>query len=101
FSSGLTAVAVCQDVGGGFVDRLRSMDVRARSLIAGHVAASAARNLTPSAFAPVRTMPAWLRGFAAHQPITPVTDALRALLVGAPAGSSVWIALARCRGARV
>ena len=165
FSSGLTAVAVCQDVGGGFVDRLRSMDVRARSLIAGHVAASVARNLTSgalmlavglalgfrphagpggwlaavgvllafvlavswlsaalglvarspeaangftflimflpyasSAFVPVRTMPAWLQGFAAHQPITPVTDALRALLLGAPAGSSVWIALAWCGG---
>lgn len=163
FSSGLTAVGVCQDVGGGFVDRLRSMDVGARSLISGHVAASVARNLASgalvlavgvalgfrphagvggwlaavgvlvafvlavswlsaalgllarspeaangltflimflpyasSAFVPVRTMPGWLRGFAAHQPITPVTDGLRALLLGRTPGSSVWIALVWC-----
>jgi ABC-2 type transport system permease protein len=39
-----------------------------------------------SAFVPVRTMPWWLRGFARHQPATPVTETLRALLLGHPAG---------------
>jgi ABC-2 type transport system permease protein len=150
---------------GGFVDRLRAMDVRGASLMAGHVAASAARNLTSgllvmlvalllgfhphagalewlaavgillafvlavswlaaavgllarsaeaangftfvimflpyasSAFVPVHTMPGWLRGFAAHQPITPITEALRGLLLGTPVGSNAWVALAWCAG---
>jgi ABC-2 type transport system permease protein len=43
-------------------------------------------------------MPAWLRGFAAHQPITPVTETLRALLLGHPAGSRPFAALAWCAG---
>jgi ABC-2 type transport system permease protein len=165
FGSGLTAVAVCQDMTGGFVDRLRAMNVRGTSLLGGHVAASAARNVTSgllvvslalllgfhphagalqwlaaagilfafvlavswlsaaagllartpeaangftflvmflpyasSAFVPVRTMPAWLRGFAAHQPITPITEALRGLLLGTPGGSNAWVGLAWCAG---
>jgi ABC-2 type transport system permease protein len=40
-----------------------------------------------SAFVPVRTMPWWLRGFARHQPATPVTETLRGLLLGPAAGS--------------
>ena len=165
YSSGLTAVAVCQDMTGGCVDRLRSMNVRGAALLTGHVAASAARNLASgllvlavalllgfhphagplewlgaagillafiaaiswlsaaagllarsaeaasgftflimflpyasSAFVPVHTMPTWLRGFAAHQPITPITESLRGLLLGTPVGSNVWIALAWCAG---
>jgi ABC-2 type transport system permease protein len=165
YSSGLTAVAVCQDMVGGCMDRLRSMDVRGAALLTGHVAASAARNLASallvlaialllgfhphagalqwlaaagmllafivaiswlsavfgllarsaeaasgftflimflpyasSAFVPVHTMPAWLRGFAAHQPITPITESLRALLLGTPVGSNAWIGLAWCAG---
>jgi ABC-2 type transport system permease protein len=165
FSSGLTAVAVCQDMTSGCIDRLRSMDVRGASLLGGHVAASVVRNLVSgllvlavalalgfhphadalqwlqaggillafilaiswlsaatgllarspeaangitflvmflpyasSAFVPVHTMPDWLRGFAAHQPITPLADALRALLLGRPAGSNAWVALAWCAG---
>jgi ABC-2 type transport system permease protein len=165
YSSGLTAVAVCQDMTGGIIDRLRSMDVRGASLLAGHVAASAARNAASgilvlavalllgfhphagplewlaaagillafilaiswlsaaigvlarspeaangftflimflpyasSAFVPVHTLPAWLQGFAGHQPITPTTEALRALLLGTPVGSNAWVALAWCGG---
>jgi len=165
FSSGLTAVAVCQDVTGGCIDRLRAMNVHGAALVAGHVAASVARNLASgvlvlavavglgfhpragalewvqaagvllafvlaiswlsaaigllarspeaangitflimflpyasSAFVPVDTMPAWLRGFAAHQPITPITQTLRGLLLGTPVGSNPWAALAWCAG---
>jgi ABC-2 type transport system permease protein len=49
-----------------------------------------------SAFVPVRTMPTWLRGFAEHQPATPVTETIRGLLLGGatPVGS----ALAWCAG---
>jgi ABC-2 type transport system permease protein len=49
-----------------------------------------------SAFVPVHTMPGWIQGFAAHQPVTPVVETLRSLLLGTPAGSSPWQALAWC-----
>ncbi len=49
-----------------------------------------------SAFVPIATMPGWIQGFAAHQPVTPVIETLRALLLGTPAGSSPWQALAWC-----
>jgi ABC-2 type transport system permease protein len=51
-----------------------------------------------SAFVPVDTMPGWLQGFAAHQPVTPVTETLRGLLLGTPVGSAPWTALAWCAG---
>ena len=51
-----------------------------------------------SAFVPVDTMPSWLQGFAAHQPVTPVTETLRGLLLGTPVGNDPWIALAWCAG---
>jgi len=35
-----------------------------------------------SAFVPPETMPSWLRGFAEHQPVTPVIETIRGLLVG-------------------
>lgn len=45
-----------------------------------------------SAFAPVATMPAWLQPVAGHQPVTPVVDALRALLSGNAAGFDLVLA---------
>src|ERR1700733_10757604 len=44
FGAGTTAVSVANDLAGAIVDRLRSMDVRGESLIAGHVIASVVRN---------------------------------------------------------
>ena len=35
-----------------------------------------------SAFVPVNTMPGWLQGFAAHQPVTVVINACRGLMLG-------------------
>lgn len=35
-----------------------------------------------SAFVPVETMPSWLQPLATHQPVGPLVDSLRALLVG-------------------
>lgn len=49
-----------------------------------------------SAFVAVSTLPGWLQGFAAHQPVSAVVDSLRALLLGRPAGSAPWEALAWC-----
>lgn len=51
-----------------------------------------------SAFVPVATMPGWLQGFAAHQPITPVIEATRALFAGASPGTDALIAVAWCVG---
>ncbi|HWM06038.1 MAG TPA: ABC transporter permease [Actinophytocola sp.] len=45
FGSSLTAVAVTQDMNGGIMDRFRSMDIGGAAVLAGHVAASIARNL--------------------------------------------------------
>ncbi len=46
-----------------------------------------------SAFVPISTMPSWLRGFAVHQPVTPVVETLRGLLLGSPVAASAWRAL--------
>nr|WSZ96771.1 ABC transporter permease [Streptomyces sp. NBC_00857] len=51
-----------------------------------------------SAFVPIDTMPTWLHGFADHQPVTSVIESLRGLLLGQPAGSAPWVALAWCAG---
>ncbi|WP_435838478.1 ABC transporter permease [Streptomyces antimycoticus] len=51
-----------------------------------------------SAFVPIDTMPGWLHGFAQHQPVTPVIEALRGLLLDRPAGDSAWQALVWCGG---
>lgn len=54
-----------------------------------------------SGFVPVETMPTWLRGFAEHQPATPVIETLRGLLMGTPTGSGGWRAVAWCAGIMV
>jgi ABC-2 type transport system permease protein len=51
-----------------------------------------------SAFVPIATMPGWLHGFAANQPVTPVIETLRGLLLGTGAGAAWWHALAWCAG---
>jgi ABC-2 type transport system permease protein len=165
FGSATTAVTVSSDMTGGIVDRLRSMDVGAPAMLAGHVAASVVRNAAStvlvfgvalaigfrpdggpldwlavvgvllafvlalswfaaaigllarsaesangftffiaflpyasSAFVPVHTMPSWIQGFAEAQPITPVVETIRGLLLGTPVGSHPWEALAWCAG---
>ena len=51
-----------------------------------------------SAFVAVSTMPAWLQGFAQHQPVTVFVDAVRDLLLGTSVGSLGWQAVAWCVG---
>jgi ABC-2 type transport system permease protein len=47
-----------------------------------------------TAFVPAATMPSWLRGFADHQPMTPVIETLRGLWMGTPLGHQpLWAAL--------
>ena len=47
-----------------------------------------------SAFVPVETMPTVVRGFAEHQPLTPVIETLRGLMIGAEVGTQAWTAAA-------
>ncbi|WP_067568367.1 ABC transporter permease [Nocardia acidivorans] len=51
-----------------------------------------------SAFVPLHTLPGWLRGFAEHQPITPITETVRGLLMGTPVGHNPVTALLWCAG---
>jgi ABC-2 type transport system permease protein len=51
-----------------------------------------------SAFVPVRTMPSWLHGFANNQPVTPVIESIRGLLLNTPVGDSPGRAVAWCAG---
>ncbi len=165
FGSSLTAVAVCQDMANGVIDRFRAMDVSGAAVLAGQVTASVLRNLLStvlvlavafaigfrpqagplqwlaaigvlilfilaiswlsaavgvltrspeaaggftffvsflpypsSAFVPINTMPGWIHGFARNQPVTPVIETLRALLLDTPVGGSAWRAVAWCAG---
>ena len=49
-----------------------------------------------SAFVPIRTMPGWIQPFARHQPVTPVIETLRGLLLGTPIGNNGWLAIVWC-----
>ncbi len=50
-----------------------------------------------SAFVPLDTLPAWLRPLAEHQPVTPVIETIRGLLLGG--GGDQWmVAVAWCLG---
>jgi ABC-2 type transport system permease protein len=51
-----------------------------------------------TAFVPVDTMPGWLRGFAEHQPMTPVIETLRGLWMGTPLDHQPVWAVAWCVG---
>jgi ABC-2 type transport system permease protein len=49
-----------------------------------------------SAFVPADSMPTWLQWFAENQPVTPVIETVRGLLMGTEIGTSAWLALAWC-----
>ena len=51
-----------------------------------------------SAFVPISTMPGWLQGFSGHQPVTPVIESVRGLLLGTPVGDSPLWAIVWCTG---
>ncbi|MCX6012153.1 MAG: ABC transporter permease, partial [Chloroflexi bacterium] len=47
-----------------------------------------------SLYVPLQTMPGWLQEFAKINPVTPMVDTLRALLLGGPLSLSLWKILA-------
>ncbi|GAB3600062.1 ABC transporter permease [Microbacterium tumbae] len=49
-----------------------------------------------SAFVPVASMPAWLQPIAQHQPITPIVETIRGLLMGTPLQAEPWWAVGWC-----
>jgi ABC-2 type transport system permease protein len=51
-----------------------------------------------SAFVPVSSMPSWLQGFAEHQPVSAVTNAVRGLTLGGATTGDVLTAIAWCVG---
>ncbi|WP_431963553.1 ABC transporter permease [Nocardia sp. bgisy134] len=51
-----------------------------------------------SAFVPTGSMPSWLHLFAENQPVTPVIETLRGLLMGTPIGDSALLAVLWCAG---
>lgn len=53
--------------------------------------------ISPS-FVPTGSMTALLRGFAENQPLTPIIETMRSLLINGTAGDKAWIALAWCSG---
>lgn len=49
-----------------------------------------------SAFVPVETMPEWLQWIAENQPITPIIETIRSLLMGTPLDDAGWWAIGWC-----
>ena len=49
-----------------------------------------------SAFVPVDSMPSWLQGIARHQPVTPVVESVRGLLLDSPVAPHLGPALLGC-----
>jgi len=47
-----------------------------------------------SGFAPTESMPNGIRHFAEHQPMTPIINTIRNMIMGQPAGNDLFIALA-------
>lgn len=74
FGSATTAVAVSEDMKNGIIDRFRSLDIGGATVLAGHVAASTARNLISTTvvlcvalligFRPTATLTGWLTALA-------------------------------------
>jgi len=53
--------------------------------------------ISPS-FVPTGSMSSGLRAFAEHQPLTPIVETMRSLLITGTAGDKAWLALAWCVG---
>lgn len=161
FGSTTTAIAICNDLQRGIVDRFRSLPMSNLAVLNGHVISDLFRNgistivmiiaglvigfrptasfgewlifagliilftlsiswlsaifgllaksvegvqwmtfvaimpltFASTAFVPAESMSAWLRPFAENQPVSQMVDAVRALLIGTPAGDSILLSV--------
>jgi ABC-2 type transport system permease protein len=166
FGSTTTAIAICNDLQKGIVDRFRSLPMSSVAVLNGHVAADLLRNtistlvmlvvgfaigfrgsasvtdwlaiagivlfftfafswlaaivgllansieavqwltfvmvlpltFASTVFVPAEGMHPILRAFAENQPITQVTEAVRALMLGTPIGNYAWLSIAWSAG---
>jgi ABC transporter DrrB family efflux protein len=87
-ASGLGALALCVAIGFAFEWLFACV-----GMWAGNAQAAQSMSMfvfplsfVSSAYVAVETMPGWLQVFAAHQPLTPMSDAVRALAIGAQPG---------------
>jgi ABC-2 type transport system permease protein len=101
FGAATTAVSVSQDLKGGIVDRLRSMDIGGGAVLTGHVVASVLRNAVSTAlvlgvayligFRPHADAPHWLAAIGALLLFVLAISWLSAamgMLAGSPEGAS-------------
>jgi ABC-2 type transport system permease protein len=51
-----------------------------------------------SGFVPTDSLPGWLQWFAGNQPFTPITEAVRGLLMGTPINNNATLAVVWCAG---
>lgn len=161
FGSTTTAIAICNDLQRGIVDRFRSLPMSNLAVLNGHVVSDLFRNgistivmivaglvigfrptadfgewlifvglvilftlaiswlsaivgllaksvegvqwmtfvaimpltFASTAFVPAESMSSWLRPFAENQPVSQMVDAVRALLIGTPAGDSIMLSV--------
>ena len=63
-------------------------------MVAGYVFPFIILPFVSTGFTPTELLPRGVRQFAQHQPMSPVIDATRNLMMDVPVGNSVWIALA-------
>jgi len=84
--AGLAAFGLCVVYGFAFTWLFITLGLLAGNAQAANGLALLVFPLTfvSSAYVPVSSMPGWLQGFALHQPITPMVDAVRCLTLGGP-----------------
>ena len=70
FGSATTAVAVCQDMTNGVIDRFRSLPIAGASVLTGHVVASVLRNVASTAIPPAHHASATTASPPAEPPIS-------------------------------
>jgi len=95
FGGSATASGLAEDLAKGVIDRFRSLPMAGAAVLAGRTLSDLVRSaltltlMLAVGFAigfrpqtPTQTMPGWLQAFAANQPVTVATNALRSLILG-------------------
>jgi len=96
-----TAVTVCQDMGGGIIDRFRSLDVRGTVVLAGHVVAGLLRNLASTVLVVAVAIGIGFRPHASAADFAAALGVLLFFVAGLLAGRRVRPAGPRARGGQL